>query len=99
MSTDLDSRESRVRTLLLAGTALLVLVILVNLVLVLLKERSDILANAQARAQNLVQLIEEQTAGSLAAVEVALAGTATTTQLVPRDGRTRTADIHELLLN
>src|SRR6185503_7129178 len=34
-----------------------------------------------------------------AAVDVALAGTATTTQLLPPDGRTRTADIHELLLH
>jgi hypothetical protein len=99
MSPDLESRAGHVGTLLLAGIALLVLVILVNLVLALLKERGDILANAKARAQNLVQLIEEQTAGSLAAVDVALAGTATTTQLLPRDGRTRGADIHELLLD
>ena len=97
--TDVDSsRDRRVRARIVIVTVLLVLVILAILVLSLLQRRQEILSAAERTAQNLAQVIEEQTKGSVAAVEVVLTGTATTMRLLPAKGGERKAAIHDLLL-
>jgi signal transduction histidine kinase len=98
-ATDDDSgRDRRVRITIVAVTALLVLVILAVLFLSVLQRRQEILFAAERTAQNLAQVIEEQTKGSIAAVEAALTATATAMRLLPAKGERRKAVIHDLLL-
>lgn len=91
-------RERRFRAVIVAATVLLVLTILAILVFSFLQRRQEILSTAEQTAQNLVQVIEEQTKGSIVAVEVALTATARTMQQLPARSATRQADIHDLLL-
>src|SRR5947208_772089 len=61
----------RVRGTIIAVAAFVVVVILANLVFAVLKERRDILSATRQSAENLVQVIEEQTAASIHGIEVA----------------------------
>ncbi len=98
-ATDVDSgRDRRVRARIVIVTALLVLVILAILGSSLLQRREEILSATERTAQNLAQVIEEQTKGSVAAVEAALTATAATIELLPAKGEARKAVIHDLLL-
>src|ERR1700704_4986393 len=98
-ATNVDSgHDHRVRIMIVAVTALLVLGTLVILVFSVLQRRQEILSATEGTAQNLARVIEEQTKGSLAAVEAALTATATTIRLLPARSATRQADIHGLLV-
>jgi signal transduction histidine kinase len=98
MGLELDpDRDRRVWLGIVAATVLLVLIILAILVFSILQRQKELLAAADGTARNLVRVIEEQTAGSLAAVEVALTSTATAVRFLPDDRKTRDADIHALL--
>jgi signal transduction histidine kinase len=99
LAGDHPGRDRKVRAAIIAATGLLVAMILAHLVFALLKERQDVLSTARTRVENLAQVIEEQTGGSVAAVEVALAGAAATTQLLPKDSETREAELHKLLVD
>jgi len=98
-ATNVDSgHDHRVRIMIVGVTALLVLGTLVILVFSVLQRRQEILSATEGTAQNLARVIEEQTKGSLAAVEAALTATATTIRLLPARSATRQADIHGLLV-
>ena len=68
----IDRHDRRNRLIVLAVSALLVVAVLVAVSLVLLNERGNILAQTQRTTTNLVQVIEEQTARSIDAVDAAL---------------------------
>lgn len=92
-------RNRRVRRAIIAGVAMLVLGVLVVVVVSVQQRRQAILATAEATGRNLVRVIEEQTVGSIAAVEVALGGMAATLRLLPAsNGSRRKADVHALLV-
>jgi signal transduction histidine kinase len=97
LKLDLD-RDRRVRFAIVAVTVLLVLAILAALGHAAMQRRQDLLFVAEETAENLARVFEEQTAGSIAAVEVALSAMATTIRLLPVRSATRRGDIHELLV-
>jgi signal transduction histidine kinase len=98
-SADIDTgRERRVRNTIVTVTALLVLIISAVLAYAALQRRQHVLAEVQGTARNLVRVIEEQTAGSIAAVEVALTATVATLRTIPGGSKTRRQDIHGLLV-
>jgi signal transduction histidine kinase len=97
-SIDIDAgRERRVQNMVVVGTALLVLILLASVAFAVLDQRREILSVTEMRVRNLVQVIEEQTGGSIAAVEIALAGTARTLQLLPGKIEPRQPIVHALL--
>ena len=97
-SIDIDAgRERRVQSMVVVGTALLVLILLASVAFAVLDQRREILSVTEMRVRNLVQVIEEQTGGSIAAVEIALAGTARTLQLLPGKIEPRQPVVHDLL--
>lgn len=99
-ASDIDpGRDRRVRITTVGVTAFLVLGILAVLVFSVAQRREEFLFAAERKAQNLDRLIEEQTKGSIAAVEAALTAAATAMRLSSaRDGR-RKAVIDALLLD
>jgi hypothetical protein len=99
MDLELDpDRDDRFRVAIVAVTVLLVLIILAVLGYAALQRRQELLSAAEETAQNLARVFEEQTAGSIAAVEVALNAAVTTIRLLPVRSATREADIHNLLV-
>ena len=98
-SIDVDAgRERRVRNTIVTVTALLVLIISAVLAYAALQRRQHVLSEVHGTARNLVRVIEEQTAGSIAAVEVALTATVATLRAIPGGSKTRRQDIHALLV-
>jgi signal transduction histidine kinase len=87
-----------VRSAIIAGAAMLVLGVLAVVVVSVQQRRQGTLAAAEATGRNLVRVIEEQTVGSIAAVDVALGGIATTLRLLSARGSGRDAEVHGLLL-
>src|SRR5688572_26490645 len=91
-------RNRRVRSAIIAGAAMLVLGVLAVVVVSVQQRRQEILAALEASGDNLVRVIEEQTAGSITAAGVALKGTATTLRRLPERGKARDAHVHAILV-
>ena len=77
---------------------MLVLGVLTVVVVSVQQLRQGTLATAEATGRRLVRVIEEQTVGNIAAVDVALAGMATTLRLLSARGSGRKEEVHGLLL-
>lgn len=97
--TDMDGAagERRVRILALTCATLFIFAILANLVFTLINARQEVLAKAEHSGASLAQMLEEQTAGNLNAVELALALTSKSIQLVPAQNPARNQVIQDLL--
>ncbi len=89
--------DRRVRILVIAFSLLFVGAVLVNLVFALMQARERILAEHADAAQKLAQVLEEQTAGSIRAIEIALHATTRSMQLMPGQGPSYRRIVHELL--
>lgn len=90
-------RERRLPGLVIGLTATFLIAILGNLVLALSDARQEVLLKATHTAQNLAQALEQHTAGSVNAAEIALNGTVKTLQLLPEQTPANRAVIDDLL--
>lgn len=91
-------RNRRVRSAIIAGAAMLVLGVLAVVVVSVQQRRQEILAALETSGDNLVRVIEEQTAGSITAAGVALKATATTLRRLPERGKARDAHVQAILV-
>lgn len=89
--------EPRMRALVAAFSLLIVAAILGNLIFSLVQGRQNVLKEKSATAHQLVQVLEEQTASSINAVELALLATTKSMQLLPAQGAARQGQVQEIL--
>src|SRR6476620_8175817 len=89
--------NQRVGKLTVGVTVALIFVVLGVVAFALWRERQEIVSATERRAQTLVRIIEEQTGGSIAAVEVALTSASLAISLLPQIKGRHGDDITELL--
>jgi diguanylate cyclase (GGDEF)-like protein/PAS domain S-box-containing protein len=89
--------EHRIRILLISFLTLLFGAIIANLIFTLTQARQQVLDNQSATAGKLVQVLEQQTADSINATELALKSSARSMQLLPETGLRRQQVVHDLL--
>ena len=89
--------DRRIHRIVAAGVSVLILVILADLFFTLARQRQEILSDAEARTRSLSQIIEEHARGAINAVDLTLASTARTLQLLPERESARNPEISALL--
>lgn len=89
--------EHRVRVLIVAFSVLIAAAIVVNLVFALVQGRKHVLTEKSSTAHKLVRVLEEQTASSIDAVELALQASTKSVQLLPPQSLDRQAQVQTIL--
>ncbi|WP_164932017.1 EAL domain-containing protein [Janthinobacterium sp. 17J80-10] len=89
--------EQHLRRLIAFFSALIILAILANLVFSLTQSRWNVLTERGNTAQKLVQVLEEQTSGSINAVELALQAITKSLQLLPAQSPDRKRMVQEIM--
>lgn len=89
--------EHRVSVLIAAFSVLIAAAILVNLAFSPAQGRRTVLAEKSNTAQNLARVLEEQTASSINAVDLALQSTTKSLQLLPAQSQNRQRQVQEIL--